>query len=1000
MKEKNDKMKEDCDPAPSGSPQASVDSDSDEDTANEEVDVQEPKSEQQRTFAEIRKKISGESGLRALLENGDYLAALLSKRKNPFGAPAPKKGRGKKRMAEKEEDLQLLKNAEDDLEGIQLNTRLTSQPSIIRGNLRPYQLEGLNWMIKLYETEINGILADEMGLGKTLQTISLLSYLKEFRDIHGPFLVLSPKSTLGNWMNEFAKFSPTIRTFKFHGHKEERQNMIKEYVHPDRDAFDVCITSFEIAIKEKAALQKFHWKYVIIDEAHRIKNEASKLSIAVRGFTTDFRMLITGTPLQNNLHELWALLNFLYPDVFTSAKEFDEFFDLGGNKDVKEQSAEDSENKKVEIVQLLHKVLRPFLLRRVKSEVEKEIPPKHEKHLLVNFTEMQKILYKNILSKNIDALNDRDGSGKNRLLNLVMQLRKAANHPYLFDAMEDKNLPVDGEHVITNSGKLQLLDIILKRLMRQGSKVLIFSQMTRMLDILEDYCQIRKYVYCRIDGNTTGEDRDRQIQEFNENSDYQVFLLSTRAGGLGINLASADTVVLYDSDWNPQVDLQAMDRAHRIGQKKCVVVYRLIHANSIEQKIVEKAGLKLKIDTAVIQSGRNCEKNKKLTKNELVNMIQYGADSIFKTSAEAVTDEQLDDILTRGDKIKEEFDKRIEKDTKTALDFTSDGGMNVYEFEGTDYSESRKIADRSAWLQMGQMMPVEDNKRKSRQIVKMEGKAREAKLMVPKSLRLPPMFDWQFYQKNRLEELQTKELNYQRDEHKRMRDAVPGSVDTSNALTNEERDEKERLLTEGFSDWTKKDLHNFLRGAETYGRKQLVQIANEVEGKTIEEVTNYSDVFWRRYKEINEWEKLVTRIDRGEQRINKIETVKSELAKKMSRFPAPWEQLTISNYGGNRSKTFTESCDRFLICMTHMLGYGKWLQLRNEIKKEPKFRFDWFLKTRTILDLQKRVDILFKLIEKENKEIPQQIPQDFQKKKKKKKQKKDLKAIKKKKKKI
>ena len=300
--------------------------------------------------------------------------------------------------------------------------RLTVQPECIKfGKMREYQLAGLNWMIRLFDHGINGILADEMGLGKTLQTISLLGYLSEYRGITGPHMVVVPKSTLGNWMNEFKRWCPMIRPFKFHGNQEARAAQKAQYLDKN-NAFDVCVTSYEMVIKEKNALKKFHWRYIIIDEAHRIKNENSRLSKVMRMFACNNRLLITGTPLQNNLHELWALLNFLLPEVFGDAGQFEEWFGTG------------TEGDNTEVVQQLHKVLRPFLLRRLKAEVEKNLPPKKEMILKVGMSEMQKEYYKRALQKDIQVVNS--GGDRSRLLNMVMQLRKCCNHPYLFQGAE------------------------------------------------------------------------------------------------------------------------------------------------------------------------------------------------------------------------------------------------------------------------------------------------------------------------------------------------------------------------------------------------------------------------------------------------------------------------------------------------------------------------------------------------------------------------------------
>lgn len=275
------------------------------------------------------------------------------------------------------------------------------------------------------------------------------------------------------------------------------------------------------------------------------------------------------------------------------------------------------------------------MLRRTKLEVESNLPQKKEIHIYVGLTQLQHNIYKNLL-QNRNASEDE----KKYYLNLLMQLRKVCNHPYLFPGIEPEGAPSMGEHLIETSGKLIILDQLLKKLYSEKyHKVLIFSQMTMVLDILEDYCNYRTYKYCRIDGSTDMNSRDEQIDTFmTPGSDKFVFLLSTRAGGLGINLTAADTVVIYDSDFNPQMDLQAMDRAHRIGQKNMVNVYRLITENTVEQKIVERQMIKLKWDSLVIQQQKNSQKNKALTKEQMKQMLQYGANFIFKATNGTMTD--------------------------------------------------------------------------------------------------------------------------------------------------------------------------------------------------------------------------------------------------------------------------------------------------------------------------------------------------------------------------
>jgi len=407
-----------------------------------------------------------------------------------------------------------------------------------------------------------------------------------------------------------------------------------------------------------------------------LKNDASMFSKTVRGFTTTHRLLLTGTPLQNNLHELWALLNFLLPDIFSSAEQFDEWFDL----EIDDQDA------KKEMISQLHKVLRPFMLRRLKVDVAKGLPPKTETLVMVGMSKMQKQLYKKLLLRDIESITSNNNKSQTAVLNIVMQLRKCCGHPYLFEGVEDRGLDPLGEHLVENCGKLFMVDKLLKRLKERGSRVLIFTQMTRVLDILEDFMVMRGYQYCRIDGNTDYDVRESSIDNFNApNSEKFCFILSTRAGGLGINLQTADTCILYDSDWNPQADLQAQDRCHRLGQKKPVSVYRLVSENTIEEKIVERAQQKLKLDAMVVQQGRLKDKDK-VSKEEIMAAVRFGADTVFRSEESTITDEDIDIILERGAaKTKEMAEKITKADKGDLLDFRLDGGISAQTFEGIDY---------------------------------------------------------------------------------------------------------------------------------------------------------------------------------------------------------------------------------------------------------------------------------------------------------------------------
>ncbi|KHF97870.1 hypothetical protein F383_15287 [Gossypium arboreum] len=887
----------------------------------------------------------GKGRLKYLLQQTELFAHFAKGDQSSSQKKVKGRGRHASKVTEEEEDEECLKEEEDGLSG---NTRLVAQPSCIQGKMRDYQLAGLNWLIRLYENGINGILADEMGLGKTLQTISLMGYLHEYRGITGPHMVVAPKSTLGNWMNEIRRFCPVLRAVKFLGNPEERRYIREELLVAGK--FDVCVTSFEMAIKEKSALRRFSWRYIIIDEAHRIKNENSLLSKTMRLYNTNYRLLITGTPLQNNLHELWSLLNFLLPEIFSSAETFDEWFQISGENDQQE-------------------VLRPFLLRRLKSDVEKGLPPKKETILKVGMSQMQKQYYRALLQKDLEVVNA--GGERKRLLNIAMQLRKCCNHPYLFQGAEPGPPYTTGDHLITNAGKMVLLDKLLPKLKERDSRVLIFSQMTRLLDILEDYLMFRGYLYCRIDGNTGGEDRDASIESFNKpGSEKFVFLLSTRAGGLGINLATADVVILYDSDWNPQVDLQAQDRAHRIGQKKEVQVFRFCTEYTIEEKVIERAYKKLALDALVIQQGRLAEQ-KTVNKDELLQMVRFGAEMVFSSKDSTITDEDIDRIIAKGEAATAELDAKMKKFTEDAIKFKMDDTAELYDFDD-DKDENKfdfkKIVSEN-WIEP----PKRERKRnysESEYFKQTMRQSAPAKPKEPRIPRMPQLHDFQFFNTQRLSELYEKEVRYLMQTHQK--NQVKDTIDVDepeggDPLTAEELEEKERLLEEGFSSWSRRDFNTFIRACEKYGRNDIKSIASEMEGKTDQEVERYAKVFKERFKELNDYDRIIKNIERGEARISRKDEIMKAIGKKLDRYKNPWLEMKIQ-YGQNKGKLYNEECDRFMVCMVHKLGYGNWEELKAAFRTSPLFRFDWFVKSRTTQELARRCDTLIRLVEKENQE--------------------------------
>jgi SNF2 family DNA or RNA helicase len=426
-----------------------------------------------------------------------------------------------------------------------LGEEVLQQPSILVGGLlKPYQMKGLEWLVSLFNNNLNGILADEMGLGKTIQSISLIAYLHEVKQFKGPYLLAVPLSTISNWRIEFQKWAPSIPVLVYKGKPHERKYLQSKL---RTSEFEVCLTTYEFIMKDKSSLGRVKWQYLIVDEGHRIKNKDAKLTVILADYyKIPHRLLLTGTPLQNSLPELWALMNFLLPDIFNSCQTFEDWFNrpFANTGEKAELNAEET----ILVIRGLHKVLRPFLLRRLKSEVEAQLPQKQEYVIKVGMTPLQQRLYDRIKSK-IIVTEGLGGQMKTKSLNnTLVQLRKCCNHPYLFEDVEEM-MPAEflmGRNLYRVSGKFELLDRTFEKLRASGHRVLVFCQMTRLMSVLEDYFEWKAYKYLRLDGSTSSEKRDHMLSLFNaERSEYFVFMLSTRAGGLGLNLQSADTVSLY-----------------------------------------------------------------------------------------------------------------------------------------------------------------------------------------------------------------------------------------------------------------------------------------------------------------------------------------------------------------------------------------------------------------------------------------------------------------------
>ena len=530
---------------------------------------------------------------------------------------------------------------------------VTHQSSnLVGGQLKEYQLKGLQWMISLYNNSLNGILADEMGLGKTIQTISLITYLIEKKQQHGPFLVIVPLSTLTNWNNEFEKWAPGVSRIVYKGPPNQRKNQQQQIRYGN---FQVLLTTYEFIIKDRPILSKVRWLHMIVDEGHRMKNAGSKLSSTItQYYHTRYRLILTGTPLQNNLPELWALLNFVLPNIFKSVKSFDEWFNTPFANTGGQDKMDLTEEEQLLVIKRLHKVLRPFLLRRLKKDVEKDLPDKQERVIKCNFSALQAKLYKQLVTHNRIMVSDNTGkkTGMRGLSNMLMQLRKLCNHPYVFEEVEDQMNPqrITDDSIWRTAGKFELLDRILPKFRATGHRVLMFFQMTQIMNIMEDFLRLRGLSYLRLDGSTKADDRSELLKQFNApDSPYFCFLLSTRAGGLGLNLQTADTVIIFDSDWNPHQDLQAQDRAHRIGQKNEVRILRLISSNSVEEKILERAQFKLDMDGKVIQAGKFDNKSTNEERDEMLRVMLESAEAAESLEQDEMDDDDLNMMMMRDD---------------------------------------------------------------------------------------------------------------------------------------------------------------------------------------------------------------------------------------------------------------------------------------------------------------------------------------------------------------
>lgn len=630
------------------------------------------------------------------------------------------------------------------------------QPNLITGGvMRDYQIDALEWLKVLYENGVNGILGDEMGLGKTIECIALIAHLVEM-GVSGPYLIACPLSTLCNWVKEFKTFAPEIPVILYHGLPGEREmlrrKIYRKVLVKNKPIYPIVITSYSMVMRDRKYLMNYQW-VIIIDEGHRIKNWQCQLVRALKMYKSTNRLLLTGTPLQNNLAELWSLLNFLLPEIFDDLQVFESWFDIEAMTGQESKDEIVAQEQEKEIVSTIHQILTPFLLRRTKADVNLKLPPKKELIVYAPLSERQKELYTAVANNSIrelfsskedtevpekrntkrdtslffnerldieeyvkrlsDKKSETEGSSSSKSSErtsivkitsntYMMMMRKVCNHPYLVEFPLD---PVTQDYLIDENmvkicGKMQVLDLMLPELKKRGHKVLIFSQFVVMLDVLEFYCEMRAYQYHRLDGKVKIEDRQTSIDDFNSNPSSFLFLISTRAGGLGINLTAADTVIIYDSDWNPQCDLQAQDRCHRYGQTKPVVVYRLVTANTADQKIVERACAKRKLEKMIIRKGQfsSSEHNKatkKITPEELLEILSEIDHNGALNMENVISPENLNALLDRSDMVQSPENESSPKSKTTSTAPANVKGVFevVEQVDSCDFS--RNIDDSS-----------------------------------------------------------------------------------------------------------------------------------------------------------------------------------------------------------------------------------------------------------------------------------------------------------------
>ena len=491
----------------------------------------------------------------------------------------------------------------------------------------------------------------------------------EKKRINGPFLIIVPILILPTWVLEFERWAPTVSKILYKGTLQCRKQVRSAL---KTSKFNVLLTAQEYIIndKDKATLAKIEWEYMIIDQGLRMENHCQLMQVLSEHYVAPHRLLLTDTPLQNKLPELWALLNFLHPSIFKSCDAFEQWFNAPFA--TTDEKVELNEEETVLIIRRLHKVLRSFLLRRLRKDVQ--LPVKSEYVIKCDMSALQQVVYRHLQTKG-GMLTDRSERGNARMVtNPNFQLRRICNHPFLFLDIKEallcwNTVEINGPDLYRVSGKFELLDRILPKFKQSGHRVLLFCQMFRCMTVLEDFFTYRNYPYLRLDHFTMPEDREKRLKQFNEkDSEYFIFLLSTRAGRFGLNLQTADTVIIFDSDWSPPQDLLARDRAHRIGQKNEVRVLRLVTVNSVEEYFLATGKYKRNLDQ-VIQAGILGQKSIGLELHQLMQAT-LATEDYSGNEDEVPDDKTINHMIARTEEEFEQFqnmDQERQKEDENVL---------------------------------------------------------------------------------------------------------------------------------------------------------------------------------------------------------------------------------------------------------------------------------------------------------------------------------------------